>query len=171
MSPKQVTLYWRTWGAVCAEFGWQNSDTEHRRAIHAEAGCKPSMKDFTNRDLDLYLAACRRLLGQRVTASTAGDLGERKRLIWRIRQDADRAGLDQAYLAKLSTDLYGLACWDELCLADLTNFRNAIHDRASSRVGADTRTAERRPRRRYILRPTPVAAPQPEPVHANADPF
>jgi hypothetical protein len=169
MSPKQTTLYWRTWAALCAEFGWKNSDTEHRRAIHAQAGCAPSMKDFANRDLDLFLAACRRLLGQPVTASTAAEIGERKRLIWRIREDAKRAGLDQAYLAKLSTHLHGLACWDELCLADLTNFRNAIHDRAGKRLSGDTRTAEHRPRRRYILRQTPVHAPQP--VHADADPF
>lgn len=171
MSPKQVTLYWRTWGAVCAELGWKNSDSEHRRALHAEAGCKPSMKDFTNRDLDLFLACCRRLLGQPVTASTAGDLGERKRLIWRIRQDAARAGLDDAYLNKLSTDLYGLGCWDELCLADLTNFRNAIHDRAGKRLGEDTRTRERRPRRFYQLRPVTPRQPQPAHAHAESDPF
>jgi len=134
MSPAQNAKYWRTWSALCTEHGWKNSDSERRYALHKEAGCPQSMKDFTNTSFDKFLGVAKRLLGQKVDPARASGDGERRRLIWRIKQDAKKANLEQAYLNKLAEDLTGLACWEELALDQLTNFRNAIHNRASHRA-------------------------------------
>lgn len=146
MTAKQISLYWRTWSAVCAEFAWRNSDSDRRYALHAQAECPQSMRDFDNSDLDRYLSVARRLLGSRECHIAKSQDGERKRLLWRIRRDARLARLDAAYLSRLSEDLYGLACWEELAIDDLAKFRNTIHTRAGSHLGRDTRSyAERHP--------------------------
>lgn len=132
LTKKQTALYWRTWAAVCTEHGWRSGDSDRRHAMHAQAHAAPSMRSFDNRDLDRFLTLARSLLTH--TSARTTDDAERKRLLWRIRHDATLAGLSPAYLAALSTDLYGLACWDVLALDDLTNFRNAIHNRARKKL-------------------------------------
>jgi len=149
----QKPLYWRFWSEVCAEHGWSNSDTERRRALHAQAGCPASMTAFSNTDLDRYLSFCRQLLGTRECTEVAAQEGARKRLLWRIATDARTAKLDDSYLNKISTDQFGLACWRDLCLADLTHIRNVLHNRAGRHVGHDTRTLQKRPTRKYTLTP------------------
>jgi hypothetical protein len=141
LSKKQTSLYWRTFGAVCAEQGWSGAERDARRkAITKQAGLVDratgearSMTTFGNRDLDRFLAECAKYLGAH-TAAAATDARERKRLVWRIEQDAARAGLSAEYLAKVSTDLTGLGCWRELALDQLENFRNAIHNRAAAKA-------------------------------------
>jgi len=116
---------------------------ERRYALHAQAGCPQSMKDFNKREhFDKYLETANALIGGRLNGGPTrveAD-GERRRLIWRIRKDAKIGGLDNAYLNKMATDLYGLACWDVLALDQLTNMRDVIHNRAGKRIGRDTRT-------------------------------
>ncbi len=153
LSPKQTAFYWNTWNQVCALHAWRNNDATRRHALHSEARCPASMRDFGNADFDRFLSYCRRLLGSKECTESRAKDGARKRLIWRIAQDAKTAMLDEAYLTALCTDLYGIGCWQELSLADLTKFRNTIHDRAGRHVGADTRSLQRDlPRRRYVLR-------------------
>jgi hypothetical protein len=175
LSPKQKGIYWSLWSGVLKARNWQHLSSNERDlrryAFHRENDLPESMTAFNRRDhFDTFKAACERVIkGEGPSATTAAEDGERKRLIWRIREDAKAAGLDPAYLAKLSTDLTGLACWDELAIDDLTNFRDAIHNRASTRLGQDTRTVTRR---RMTLDPDKkfTPAPQPEPAYAHADP-
>lgn len=137
LSDKQKTLYWRTWAAVCAEQGWAHDTAsrkdERRYALHAAARCPISMTQFGNRDLDAFLRAARALMSPSAPARPTVDDGQRKRLLWRIRADAKSAGLDEAYIRRLSTDLTGLACYDELATDQLTHLRNLIHNRAGGR--------------------------------------
>lgn len=172
LNPAQISLYWKTWSAVCKEHGWKNSDATRRYALHAQAKCPKSMKDFRNGDFDLYLGVARRLAGSNIDPSQAGVEGERRRLLWRIREDAKIADLDNAYLNKVSTDLYGIACWDELALDDLTKFRTTIHNRAGSHIGQDTRS--RQTRRFVMVPPKPFQSRttvlEPDLAHAE-DPF
>jgi hypothetical protein len=138
MTPKQTSLYWRTWAALCAEFDWRHNDTGRRHALHQEAGCPVSSKCWDNTHLDRYLAHARALLAGRRTGGTkiVDEKGERRRLEWRIRQDLRAAGLDLSYVAKLATDMYGLGCWSLLSLDDLTNLRDTVHNRTRSRRAA-----------------------------------
>ncbi len=177
LSPKQKGIYWSLWSGVLKARNWQhlssNEQDLHRYAFHRENNLPESMTAFNKRDhFDTFKAAALRVIkGDGPSATTAAEDGERKRLIWRIKEDAKKAGLDATYLAKVSTDLYGLACWDELCIADLTNLRDTIHNRAGTRQGHDTRT---QPRRRMVLDPTRKFSPKPQPhipVHAEPDPF
>jgi hypothetical protein len=160
MSPKQTTLYWSFWNRVCTEHGWKNNDSTRRYALHTAAGCAASMKAFTNRDLDRYLSHCRQLLGAREDITVQAEAGERRRLIWRIQEDAKTAGLADAYLDKIATDQFGLACWRDLSIQDLTHLRNIMHNRAGTKCGHDTRTVQaQQARRRYILRMNEPAVP------------
>ncbi len=179
LSPGQIPLYWRLWSGVLAARGWQHlSPAEkdlRRHEFHKSLGLPESMTGFNKRGhFDAYKAAAQRIIkGEGPSAATAGEDGERKRLVWRIKEDAKLAGLDAAYIQKLAVDLYGLGAWQHLHLNDLTNLRNTIHDRAGTRLGSDTRTLA--PRRAYVLdstrKFTPKPQPEPIPVHAEADPF
>jgi hypothetical protein len=118
------------WKLVCEEFGWKPNDDVHRLAFYREFRLPESRKDWSPRnDFDRFLKACLKIRGVKDTRDR-----ERERLVWRIRFDARAAGLEEAYLKKLSTDLTGLGCWDELSIPDLTNFRNAIHNRAQGKT-------------------------------------
>jgi len=105
--------------------GWRNSDSQRRYALHKEAGCPASMKDFGNKDFDAFLRFC-----DGITGETRHRDPEREKMVWRIRKDAADAGFTEAYLSHLSTDLYGLGCWEELSKDDLEKFRNTVHNRA-----------------------------------------
>lgn len=164
MTPKQKSLYWRLWQQVATQFGWLNLPKdqldEKRRALHRAAGCPDSSTNFGNAALDRYKGHCLALLAQRNSAGPdlLSENGERRRLIWRIRQDAKDAGLDEAYIVKVARDLHVLGCWDELCLEELTNLRNTIHNRSRSKLNHPERTATAdRPRRRYTLDKIPRA--------------
>ena len=132
LSRAQTNLYWRTWSSICEQNGWSDKTAtgknDLRYALHARAGLPHSMTQFRNQDLNTFLRFSERLLGVRVSRNR-----DRENLLWRIRQDATAANLDEAYIRKLSTDLTGLACYEELALDDLTNLRNAIHNRAKKR--------------------------------------
>jgi hypothetical protein len=145
MSPKQTSLYWRTWAALCNEFDWRHNDSTRRHALHNEAGCPPSSKDWDNKSMDRFLAHARALLAGRRTGGTGivDEKGDRRRLEWRIRQDLRAAGLDLSYVAKLATDMYGLGCWSLLALDDLTNLRDTVHNRTRSRRAARKAAAAR----------------------------
>ena len=133
MGKAKEALYWRTWASVCVHMGWKHSASSYRYALHLEAECKnadgshKSMKDFTNDDFTRYLDYCSILLGKHRD-------GERAQLCWRVRKDARDADLSPQYLAKLSTDLYGLGCWEELSKDDLEKFRNTVHNRAYAKA-------------------------------------
>lgn len=132
LSAKQTQLYWRTWAALVREHGWHGEPelTERRRALHAVAGCPESMRKFTNADMDRFLRAARAsLAGKNHNPSISSEAGERRRLIWRIREDSKSAGLDPAYVEQLARDLTGLGCYEELAIDDLRNLRNLVHNR------------------------------------------
>lgn len=134
MSPKQTSLYWRTWSALCDEFDWRHNETARRYALHAEAGCPQSSRDWDNTHFDKFLAHSRALLagkpptGERINE----EAGARRRLEWRIRQDLRAAHLDVSYVAKLATDMYGLGCWTLLALDQLQNLRDTVHNRTQT---------------------------------------
>lgn len=171
MSPKQTSLYWRTWSALCTEFDWPHNSSARRYALHQEAGCPQSSKRWENPDFDRFLAHARALLAGRRTGGTGpvDEAGERRRLLWRIKQDLKRAGLDEHYVAQIATDMYGLGCWSLLALDHLTNLRNTIHNRTAKSAPAP------RPARRYPTASSapciPVAPPlqAPIPVIAGAE--
>jgi len=137
VTPKQTTLYWRQWATVCEFMGWKNSDSARRYALHKEAGCPASMKEFGNKDLDAYLKFC---------ASITGHIDkrdrERERLIWRINDDARRGNLAPEYLKLLARDIYGLGCWEELATEDLEKFVKTVRNRSSRHVAKEAQEAK-----------------------------
>lgn len=119
----------REWAAVCAEFGWRTNDDARRLAFYRQFRLPESRKHWHPvKHFDAFLDACLKIRGERNTRDR-----ERERLVYRIRIDAAASGLDDAYLQRLSTDLNGPAPWELLCLSDLTNLRNAIHNRARTK--------------------------------------
>ena len=125
LTNKQTILYWRTWGTICSTQGWERADNERRYQVHAHCRCPRSMKDFTNRDFSRFLSA---------TASLREvvDIRDRDRenALHTIGKDAHKAGLDEAYLRRICTDLYDTERFEDLAQAQLENFRNIIHNRA-----------------------------------------
>jgi hypothetical protein len=184
LTPGQIPFYWRLWAGVLAAKGWGSLSTKDkdskRYEFHRENGLPQSMTKMNPRaHFDIFKQAAERVIkGSGPGATTAPEDGERKRLVWRIKEDAAKAGLDATYLAKVSTDLYGLACWDALALDDLTNFRDAIHNRAGTKLGHDTRSVPQRrmildPEKKFVPKSTPQPTRKPQPIehHAEAEPF
>jgi hypothetical protein len=170
MTAKQTSLYWRTWSALCTEFDWRHNDSARRYALHLEAGCPKSSKDWDNKSIDRYLAHSRALLAGTRTGNTPvyDEDGARRRLEWRIKQDLRDAGLDLSYVAKLATDMYGLGCWSLLSLDQLENLRDTVHNRTRSRraarKAANKRPAATRPQSPRTAPANPVHTRRPEPV-------
>jgi hypothetical protein len=159
MSPKQTTFYFTLWNRVMVEQGWYHLTAAEkdckRRALHKQAGCPASSKDFTNQHFNRFKNECEALIAGRnsggVEKSDADDA--RRRLIWRIKEDARKAQLDEAYIVAVSRDLHVLGNWEDLDLKSLTNLRNTIHNRATKKTGHDTRTVPKH--RTYILDAVP----------------
>ena len=130
LTKKQTTLYWRTWAAVCAAQGWERADNSRRYALHEHAGCPQSMRDFTNRDFSRFLessAPLRDLVDIRDR--------DRENALHTIRTDAARANFSDAYLRKISLDLYGTTDCERLPMPQLENLRNILHNRARKHQG------------------------------------
>ncbi|MDP2228562.1 MAG: hypothetical protein Q8J78_13920 [Moraxellaceae bacterium] len=120
MSPAQINLYFREWGAVRKHYTSTGIDPKladskrhelHRRAL----GCMKSSKDFTNADLDKVLGVFRAI-------TSPADLGAQLRqldqseeraeaLIGRARDLAarcvSRPGLEGTYLDGLARKIFG----------------------------------------------------------------
>lgn len=179
MSPKQSHFYFSLWNRVMVEQGWYHLPTAEkdskRRALHVQAGCKKadgtakSSKDFTNADFDLYKAECmRQISGQRSGGEPrVADDGARRRLVWRIKSDAKKAGLDAAYIVSVARDLAVLGNWEDLDIPSLTNLMHTIHNRAGAKCGHDTRNIPHV--RHYVLDKVPrMFEPRPVTKHVTA---
>jgi hypothetical protein len=83
MSPKQTQLYWRAWGQVRKAKPDADRHELHRRAL----GSGKSSKDFTNADFDKVLQVFWSVAKpDNLEPQIRQENGERRRLIWRIRQ-------------------------------------------------------------------------------------
>lgn len=148
MTPAQKALYWRLWQRLCKARAWhtlpRQEQDAHRRALHQEAHCPPSSTDFKNRDFDRFLATITaHLNNQNAPGLPRHDTdGQTRRLVWRIRHDATRAGLDEAYIRKIARDLHVLGNWEDLDLDSLENLRNTIHNRARKKLQTTQPTTE-----------------------------
>lgn len=155
MSERQRIFYFTLWNRVMVERGWYHLPAAEkdakRRALHLQAGCPASSKQFTNAHFDRFKAAALALAEGKNSAGEqrADDDGQRRRLVWRIKDDARKAGLDAAYITAIARDLHVLGNWQDLDLPSLTNLRNTIHDRAGHKLGHDTRNVPHR--RHYVL--------------------
>jgi len=195
MSPKQNDFYFTLWNRVCVEQGWYHLSAAEKRSermrLHLQAGCKyvggpkngepKSSKDFTNADFDRYKAECQKLIaGLRHGGDPrVVDDGQRRRLVWRIKDDAKKAGLDAAYIAECARDLHVLGNWQDLDLDSLTNLMKTIHNRAGKKLGRDTRNVDHKPSRRHYVMdavprmfdPRPVTKHVTAPHNADNEPF
>lgn len=145
MSPKQTTFYFTLWNRVMVEQGWYHLPTSEkdakRRALHTQAGCPASSKQFTNAHFNRFKNHCQALLaGRPASDPDQSDRDDaRRRLVWRINDDAKKAGLAPEYIVEIARDLAVLGNWQDLDLAGLTNLRNTIHNRAGRKLGHDPR--------------------------------
>jgi hypothetical protein len=131
----QFGLHNREWKSVCTANAWDMQDDSIRLAFYASAGLPATRSAWTNKHFDKFLHACGRALGHD-SADNSLDTRARARLIWRIKFDAARAGLNDQYLLTISRDQTGLGCWTELGLDQLENLRNTVQNRAKRKVGA-----------------------------------
>ena len=171
MSPKQTHFYFTLWNRVMVEKGWYHLPTAEkdskRRALHAQAGCPDSSKAFTNAHFDRFKAACLAVINGQNDPHTADEDGARRRLVWRIKSDAKKAGLDAAYIVAVAQDLSVLGNWEDLDIPGLTNLMHTIHNRAGAKCGHDTRNVPHV--RHYVLDKVPrMFEPRPVTKHVTA---
>lgn len=163
MSPKQKTYYFTLWNRVMVQKNWHKLSTkerdQERYKIHAKAGCPQSSLKFTNLHFNRFKSACEALLAGKNTGGNGkvDDDDARRRLVWRIKDDARKAGLAPEYIIECARDLHVLGtCWEDLDLDSLTNLMQTIHNRAGSKLGRDTRSLQHAaPRRRHALEAVP----------------
>lgn len=143
------------WNEVCAVRGWSPNDDTVRLQFYRDNGLPESRSDWNTRGhFDTFLAACKEAKGIRTGGpQRTDDDGERRRLVWRITEDAKKAGLNRDYIVHLARDLHVLGNFEDLDLPSLQNLMRAIHNRAGKKLGRDTRT--RPARRRYVLDAVP----------------
>ena len=145
MSPKQTTYYFTLWNRVMGEQGWYHlpaaEKDSKRRALHMQARCPASSKEFTNQHFNRFKSHCEALISGKNDGGTqiVDEKDAVRRLIWRIKDDAKKAGLTPEYIIELARDLHVLGNWEDLDLESLTNLRNTIHNRAGMKIGQDTR--------------------------------
>jgi len=154
----QFFRYNTEWKAVCSTRNWKVNDEAARLAFHREHNLPDSRKDWNTRNhFDTFLAACKEAKGQRTGGSKRTDEdGERRRLVWRIKDDAKKAGLSPAYIAECARDLHVLGNWEDLDIDSLTNLMMTIHNRAGRKLGHDPRNVRHTaPRRQYVLDKVP----------------
>jgi len=167
--------------------GWCHLPTAEknakRYALHIEAKCPESSTEFTNQHFSRYKARCEALIaGKNDGGTQAVDADDaRRRLIWRIKEDAKKAGLAPEYISEVAKDLAVLGNWEDLDLAGLENLMHTIHNRAGKKLGKDTRnvhTPAPRKTRVYTMDAVPrmftparkAAAPVPHATDDN-EPF
>lgn len=134
MTKAQTSLYWREWQAakkaLVVHQGLLPSEADRERhAIHrAELGRDKSSSAFTNRDLDLVLAAFRALsrpddLQAQIDAADQPSI----RLVHAI----GRLGLPDDYLDSLAAQLYHGHRWRDLPVEKLEMLRMTAKSRVS----------------------------------------
>jgi len=155
MSPGQERYYWSLWKAACEQQGWEQKDSDKRHAVHIQAlGRDKSHKDFTNADfdrvkavlmvfkdpdnvsarmqLDAYEACDQEPRGlpfrKYDRAPEADDPGERKRLVYRIKQL-----FPEPYIEKVCADQFQTRRWQDLPISSLTLLRDLLVNRARAR--------------------------------------
>jgi len=152
MSEKQRVFYFTLWNRVMVEKGWYHRPADEKRAkrlaLHMQAGCidpetrdPKSSKAFSNSDFNRFKTHCEALLaGRNSPGPGKADADDaRRRLVWRIKSDARKAGLDAAYIVAVARDLAVLGNWEDLDIPGLTNLMHTIHNRAGAKCGHDTR--------------------------------
>ena len=129
LSKLQTARYWRTWASVCKYHGWKSSDEARRRALHAEAECPASMRDFGNKDFDRFLDYTAVLLDQ----VPAPRDRERDSFIFTVTKTAKKAGLNEAYIRKISVERFDVSEWRDLPAENRKHFIWTIANRSSSK--------------------------------------
>jgi hypothetical protein len=113
MTPRQESLYWRSWAAACRKVGCPASDNVGRHAIHEAAlGYDKSHKEFTNAELDKVLARLRLVVDpDDIEARLTIDDPERRprrRLEYAIKR------FPEALVRKICLDAFKVANWADL---------------------------------------------------------
>ena len=101
MTLAQIKYYRSQWSKVAkflTEYDYDKEEVEeYRLEMHQELGLPASSKDFKNNDLDQFIRACRKILGE---SSIDVVDQKRKRIVWLI----DQLGFNDKYLNEICTD-------------------------------------------------------------------
>lgn len=171
LTGRQFARYEAEWKSLCLLKKWDPKNKAAQEEFHRGLGLPASRRDWnTSSHFDRFLAACKEARGIPTGGQKRTDEdGERRRLVWRIKSDAQKAGLAPAYIIECARDLHVLGNWEDLDLESLTNLRDTIHNRAGKKLRKDTRNVRTSPVRRYDLDPVPRMF-TPRPVAAPATP-
>ena len=125
MTRGQVSLYWREWNRVR-----KAAPATQRHDLHVQAlGFDVSHKDFTNGDLDKVLAEFRAVSEPWNLNAQMRQLNQpRERLMWSIRQRADRP-----YWEKIMRDRFKKERLEDLSDGELEQLRNTLAARGKKK--------------------------------------
>lgn len=138
LSPKQKSLYWRTWSKVrkayveLGDYSAEEADAQRHELHRAALGINKSSSDLTNRDLDAILDMFQSVLVLTEGPSTGPARSEAqpcKRLIYAIHS----LGLPEPYIAAISRDEFQTSDWQALNESQLTRLRFTLTARARAR--------------------------------------
>lgn len=139
LSPKQKSLYWRTWAKVrkayveLGDFSPAEAD-EQRHELHLSAlGSNKSSSAFTNRDLDAVLDAFQSVLvltDGPTTGPTRADAQPCKRLVYAIQTLA----LPEPYIEAIARDEFHSPDWRNLPEPQLARLRFTLTSRSRARA-------------------------------------
>jgi hypothetical protein len=142
MNEGQLAKHWRLWSAACQANGWKTSDDAQRYAQYAAVlnsqgvtAERYSVKDFTTQpQIDALFDHFTQLATHNTNLTAAirqanPEIGDRKRLIWSIKNKAD-----DAYIRHIAVNKFGHADLGALDLSQLTQLRNTLSARATAKT-------------------------------------
>src|SRR4030067_2223950 len=139
MSPAQDKFYWSLWRSACAQQGWDQKDSGKRHAVHVQSlGGAKSHKDCSNADFDRVKALLEVLANPDSVAARivldsyeeveSEDPGERKRILFRIRQL-----FESPYIERVSFDKFKTRRWEDLPIGPLRHLCLTLSERCRER--------------------------------------
>lgn len=138
---QQVHYRKRLWPAACKAQGWEVSDEAKRREITEETTGQATTSGLNNKQVDRlfrrleWLADPGNFDAAYLDANTeiADELSAINRVTKRIENDAERAGFNEAYLAKAAEHkvrTHAVQTWRQLPYDELVNFAKTVTSRA-----------------------------------------
>ena len=158
MTDKQRVYYFKLWNKIVNRtpaliaMGAKERDAA-RQAFNFAATGLASSRDWKHSHFDSFIVLANyaheegyEAALQRARFSKGdGDKGERKRLVWRIKKDAEVAGLSPEYIADICDihiplfgDMWKDDVWKDIDLKTLKHILWTIRNRAKSKTGMTT---------------------------------
>ncbi len=142
---QRSTYFGKLWPAACATQKWHVKDAERRREVTFQATQQESTSSLSQDGITLLFDHLLWLANphdfdcayKAANPELSIEQNKRDRVIWRVRQAANKGAFNDVYLAKSAEHkcrVHNVRTWDQLPLVELVNFSKTITARARKKA-------------------------------------